>query len=56
MERPELREAVELEVPDVCEIGILQHQLDQAIAKPLAAVRFGDDEVEYERLERTGSL
>ena len=31
---------------------MLQHEFDQAIAEPGAAVRLGDDDVEYQRLER----
>ncbi len=39
MERPEFGEAVEFEVLDLREVGMLQHQLDQSIAEPFAAVR-----------------
>ena len=36
---PEFGEAVEFEVLDLREVGMLQHQLDQSIAEPFAAVR-----------------
>ena len=51
VERADVGQAVELEVSDASQVGMLEDQLDQAIAEPLAAVCIGDDHVEDERLE-----